>query len=403
MRSFWISLVFIVISWIGGLVYASADDGIVWSWHIATGACLFACYFLSPLFKSKPGLLTANLILASMFAAVSLWPDSVWLGSGSVMPGAESPANPFVLFILTLLVIEAINYKLPLTGTIALGTTQLLLCLAPMILADDMRSVPADSILFTSLYAAMMFFVMVMLRQTRSIAEDAAARNEALLDEYRAMKRRLATGEQLARQEERAQVGRDIHDSVGHKLTALLMQLEVLRMKTAIASMDENAQELQKLKILAQESLDETRNAVKALKADEPGGLPAIMRLIRKLEAESLLRVQFTVKHGAMSVPLTSEQAVAIYRGVQEGMTNILKHGSTREAEVLFEAPGGTVFRFEITNPRIDGAFREGFGLVSMRERIAQVGGKLEVTASRDRFMLRGTIPLHTPAGGAAE
>ena len=61
--------------------------------------------------------------------------------------------------------------------------------------------------------------------------EESRVRYETLLSEYRNMKRRLITDEQHARQEERAQVGRDIHDSVGHKLTALLMQLEMHRMQ----------------------------------------------------------------------------------------------------------------------------------------------------------------------------
>src|SRR5690606_29347959 len=155
-----------------------------------------------------------------------------------------------------------------------------------------------------------------------------------------------------------------------------MMQLEVFRMQAE----GETEAQLQKLKELAQESLQETRSAVKSLKSSEPGGLPAILRLIRKLEAESILKIHFTVKYGALSAPLTNEQSIAVYRAVQEALTNIMKHSKSREADILFEAPGGSVFRFEVSNPSmmIDN-FREGFGLQSMRERIESNHGKLDI------------------------
>jgi signal transduction histidine kinase len=206
------------------------------------------------------------------------------------------------------------------------------------------------------------------------------------------MKRRLISDEQLARQDERAQVGRDIHDSVGHKLTALLKQLEVFRMQTEDTEVDSR---LQVLKELAKESLEDTRNAVKVMKQNETGGLSAILRLIRKLEAESFIRVHFSVKRGALSAPLNNEQSIAVYRAVQEALTNIMRHSKAREAEITFEAPGGGIFLFEVINPIIaEKSFREGFGLQSMRERIEHAGGRLEIIQYDDRFVVHGTLSM---------
>lgn len=154
------------------------------------------------------------------------------------------------------------------------------------------------------------------------------------------MKRRIVTNEKAARQEERTQIARDIHDSVGHKLTALLMQLEVLRMQAD----EQLAPRVTELKELARESLEETRSAVKSLKQPETGGLTAILNMIRKLEAEQFMRVHFTVQHGALSAPLRASQSFAVYRAVQEALTNLMKHSESKEAFITFEAPGAGSF-----------------------------------------------------------
>lgn len=169
------------------------------------------------------------------------------------------------------------------------------------------------------------------------------------------------------------------------------MQLEAFRLDVS----ESNQEQVQSLKVLASESLEETRRAVKSLKTTEAGGLPGILRLIRKLEMESFMRIHFSVKHGAFTAPLTGEQAFAIFRSVQEALTNIMKHSTSREAEVMFEAPGGSIFRFEISNPITgDQPFQEGFGLTSMRERLERLGGDLEVFQTDEQFILRGYVKI---------
>ncbi|WP_235715335.1 sensor histidine kinase [Halalkalibacter wakoensis] len=252
---------------------------------------------------------------------------------------------------------------------------------------------PSHSQLFIVLYVLFVGVALANYRYKKNRVDEMEARNEALMSEYRKMKRRLVEDEKAARQEERTQIAREIHDSVGHKLTALLMQLEVVRMEQK----DETAnQRLLELKKLAKESLEETRSAVKALKQqDEVGGLSAIIRLIRKLEAESYMRIQFSIRHGALTAPLGNEQAIAVYRAVQEALTNVMRHSGGREVNIVFEAPAGGVFRFEVSNPvKMSRQHQEGFGLSSMRERMEQTGGKLEVTHYDGNFIVRGTLPL---------
>jgi signal transduction histidine kinase len=372
MRSYWIWFSFLVIAW-GCAITTLSDNMREITWRIGLSAVFFAFFFVSPLIRHHPAALSAVLSIAALLAIVSLWPES----------GAAP--NLFPLLVFTLLAGEA-AYRLPARFAAIVG---ILLWLGAM--APSWVGISSISPVFIVLYGLLNAAAFIVYQNTWKIGEEATVRNEALLSEYRKMKRQNVSGEQLARQEERAQVGRDIHDSVGHKLTALLMQLEVFRMQAD----EETANRVQQFKELARESLEETRNAVKALKYSETGGLSAILGLIRKLEAESFFRVNFSVRHGALSAPLSNTQSIAVFRAVQEALTNIMRHSSTRTADIMFEAPGGGVFRFEVTNARKDNKpFREGFGLRAMRDRIEKADGRLEVIPYDDRFVVRGTFSM---------
>lgn len=72
-----------------------------------------------------------------------------------------------------------------------------------------------------------------------------------------------------------------------------------------------------------------------------------------------------------------------------------MKHSSTREARVMFESPGRSIFRFEVINQTTSNYhFQEGYGLKAMRERLEKVGGSLDVTQDEHQFRVKGVIRL---------
>ena len=211
---------------------------------------------------------------------------------------------------------------------------------------------------------------------------------DGLLDEYRKLKREHSENERIARLEERTRIAHDIHDSVGHQLTALLMQLEMM-------SIEHGSGQYAGLKEMAQQSLEETRMAVRTLKYDSVTGIESVLQLIRKLESEHALSVKFTTKQGVLRTRLTNEQSVVLYRSVQEALTNAMKHGDTREVSVTIGRTALGELNWLITN----GLSRqlhveEGFGLTAMRERIDSVGGTLRVYQTEKEFVVEGTIPI---------
>ncbi|QKY70857.1 sensor histidine kinase [Lentibacillus sp. CBA3610] len=210
---------------------------------------------------------------------------------------------------------------------------------------------------------------------------------DQMLGEYRKLKRMNLTAGQNARLEERTKIARDIHDSVGHRLTALIMKLEMLAIET-------KNPEFNTLKQMANESLEETRQAVKALKTDENEGIATVVHLIRKLEAESHLLVQFTIRQGLLSVPLSNEKSISLYRVIQEALTNAMRHAQSREVHVTLEKSATEAISFEITNTIHHATpLVYGFGLTNMKKRVEEVDGRLEVYQTDETFVVKGSMP----------
>lgn len=238
------------------------------------------------------------------------------------------------------------------------------------------------------LFALLLIFMELCFHHYFTEREEQRNLYEQLLHEYRQLKRMNIENEQVARLQERTRIARDIHDSVGHKLTALMMQIEML-------SIQKQSNEYDDLKELARESLEETRHAVKALRHEEAVGISSVLQLIRKLESESHLLIRFTTKHGVLGTPLTNEQSIVLYRSIQEALTNAMKHGSSREVTVTLgrSAVGDLVWLVANAIHKAE-PFEIGFGLTAMRERVEEQGGELRIYQTDKEFIIEGSMPV---------
>ncbi|WP_339228924.1 sensor histidine kinase [Oceanobacillus sp. FSL K6-2867] len=238
-------------------------------------------------------------------------------------------------------------------------------------------------LLLYPLFSWMLFLLNYMIMER----EEQRGIYDQLLGEYRKLKRMNLTAEHHARSEERTKIARDIHDSVGHRLTALIMKLEMLSIQKKDNSFNE-------LKQMARESLEETRHAVKTLQSEENEGIATVVHLIRKLEAESHILVQFTMKQGVLSIALSNEKSVVLYRVIQEALTNAMRHAQSREVKITLGKTATEDISFEILNAVFDPKpFQFGFGLSNMRNRVEEVEGKLSVYQTEKHFIVSGMIP----------
>ncbi|MDQ0208349.1 sensor histidine kinase [Alkalicoccobacillus murimartini] len=247
------------------------------------------------------------------------------------------------------------------------------------------------SILMISHYI-LLLFALLSIKKLTVQNEEYIQEKQTYLIEYRTLNRQLREQELNTAAKERNRIARDLHDSVGHQLTALMMQLQVIEMQ--LESMPEQQKLIKQTKDLARNSLKEMRESVKALQKDSIKGLEAVIQLIRKLEAESHVRIQMVTKPGAMSVVLNDEQSVAVYRFIQEGLTNAMRHASSREVEVTLEILGEHSYVMKMSNRIHQSSQGEGFGLRNLRTRFISLDGRFSSGVRGDQFVIEGVFPL---------
>ena len=230
------------------------------------------------------------------------------------------------------------------------------------------------------------------------IAGRALARNHHRL----AVERRWA---EEARDEatavERLRISRDLHDSVAHSMTAIVLQVAgvraVIRQGSPGVDVDKVLSDVQST---AEQSMRELHRLLGMLRSESEAGterahsvedISALVSSARDSGLEVVSSVQ------GRQQPLDPSIGHAAYRVVQEGLANAMKHGGEgARVELLCEwAPG----RLTITVRSISGVqgrapVTGGYGLLGLRERISVSGGNLHSGPTRDGFLLKATLPV---------
>ncbi len=255
-----------------------------------------------------------------------------------------------------------------------------------------------------SVFIMAAFFLLLVFMQVLAGAirrdEESRRRTERLLTDLEASHRKLqAYAEEvaeLAATEERNRLARDIHDSVGHALTAVNIQLE-----KALAywqrSPDEALQAIRDAKLAASEALHDVRRSVAALRdPDERFSLRTALQALSERMTAQGLTVELTINGDERHTsPMT---LMALYRATQEGLTNVQRHaGATRVEIELSYGEQEVRLRLHDNGRGFDPRIAEtagGFGLQSIRERLELVLGNLEINSDPEH----GTELLMTAA-----
>ena len=167
-------------------------------------------------------------------------------------------------------------------------------------------------------------------------------------------------------------------------------------MKLEMLYIEEKNEKYKTLKEMVNKSLQDTRNAVQTLQESETKGITAVVQLIRKLEAESQLLIQFTLKEGVLSIPLSNEHGVVLYRVIQEALTNVMRHSPSKQVQITIGKSAIDTLSFTIANPiHVQEKFELGFGLKNMIERVQEIGGKIDIYQTNDQFIIQGMLPSH--------
>jgi signal transduction histidine kinase len=201
--------------------------------------------------------------------------------------------------------------------------------------------------------------------------------------------------EEVATLQERNRIAREIHDSLGHSLTALNLHLE-MALKLANIQPDRSREVLSEAKRLGSIALQDVRQSVSTLRSDPLQGqdLPAA---IHKLVDDLKLASQIEPVCQLDLPPIPPEVATAIYRIVQEALTNITKYAEATEAVVSIHATAEAIELKIADNGRGFNPTHNttGFGLQGMRERVLSLQGEFEInSAPGEGCQIVAVIPL---------
>jgi signal transduction histidine kinase len=247
-------------------------------------------------------------------------------------------------------------------------------------------------------------------RILRTLADQAetALRNvllvEALrrrLEEIRASRETLARAQHrllLSREEERARLARELHDSPIQSLVGLNLQLGLLRnvVSAGDAANPTLAHELQAMRAEVRALLAELRAVCAALRPpmlDTLGLAAALRALAEEWSAQHAIPLDLTLPNDEQLSALPEAVAVNLYRVTQEALTNVARHAEAESAALRLTADDGRLTLtirddgrgFPTPNDRGARTANDHFGLIGIQERVELIGGTLEIASEPGR------------------
>jgi signal transduction histidine kinase len=231
-------------------------------------------------------------------------------------------------------------------------------------------------------------------RQAEKQLLDKQAQLRASYDRIRDLGTRLLN----AQEAERARIARELHDDIGQQMAVLAIDLQLISRQGETPAT--TAQ-------LATKALDHAEDVTRMVRDLSHRLHPANLRLIGLLPALSSLQhelatneVAITLSHDQVPATLPLPLTLCVYRVAQEALHNAIAHGRARQASIRVRG-GGDRLLLTIVDDGVGfdvKAANHGLGLISMAERVEQVGGTLEI----DSHPGRGTrIEVAVPIDGA--
>ena len=337
--------------------FPSFVDGLLFAWLAAWLLCL-----LDDLVP--PAVDTTAMLVLIALTALALW----FIQNGT---------TPILLILVAIRLTGRLT-----TGALAAALVAANLYFFGVMLGPWDQSIRGAALTVLAMGGFQLFAVMVMVYANRAerLAEDLQAVNSRLLAT------RSLLGE-TARDHERLRLSRELHDVAGHKVTALKLNLRGLAKKLdgdAAAAVEQST-------ALADELLHDLRSVVRHLRDTE--GIDLVESLRELARPFPRPRLELAIDDDAR-IP-RADQAEALLRVVQEGLTNAARHGPAEVVHARLDRRGDRLVLVVEDDGRVREPLRPGNGLTGMRERLAELDGTLEIDPSdKGGVRLTATLPL---------
>lgn len=342
-------------------------------------------------------------VAEAMMALAIAWRRARPLAAVSVVGGAvvaatvaglppEQATVPLVSMVV--MVYTVVSYCPPRDAAIGVGLVVVALFLQVWLAGQSW-----DNLAFAFTFIGIFWALGRIVRIRSAQAVESELRAERLQGEHSERVRRVVT-------EERARIARELHDLIAHSVSVMVVQAgaaqQVLRNDPRLAE-----QALEHVQRTGRESIRELGGLLGILREDsaETGFAPqpTLAELPQLVEEARTAGLTVELTTEGEPVDLQAGVELAVYRVVQEALTNTRKHAGTRPTATVRLAYGPRDVHVEVVD---DGpgegapaAYGTGHGLVGIRERVTAYGGTLEAGGHAGRgYRISARIPI-----GAAE
>ncbi|PJZ00813.1 sensor histidine kinase [Bacillus vallismortis] len=189
--------------------------------------------------------------------------------------------------------------------------------------------------------------------------------------------------EELTAIHERNRMARDIHDTVGHKMTALLVQLQLLR-EWQKRDGHKAEETVSVCETLAREALDDVRLSVRTLQTENaPSVIDSLKQLTEDFYKNAGVTTEFAVSGDPALIPLSLHPTLV--RTVQEALTNAKRHGGATACSIQLACTTDNISLVIKDDGKGNPETALGFGLLNMKKRAAEHGGTIRFESEQNQ------------------
>ncbi|AKE17560.1 MULTISPECIES: helix-turn-helix transcriptional regulator [Bacillus] len=218
--------------------------------------------------------------------------------------------------------------------------------------------------------------------------------NESIRKQNAVLEQYMSQIERITLAEERNRLSSELHDTVGHAYTSIIMGMETLRTEL---STEMGIQRLDSLLEMGRKSIEDVRGYLHQM--DSPCQSPSLIQSLQNLGAEFQEHAQVNVSFRTFGeeYQLSRQAKIAFIRCLQESLTNAVRHGQGTEIIVSLQFDEQYT-RLEVQdNGKGNVEWQEGFGMNAMKERAMNLQGQLSVyTKPEEGMLVTCTIPRQT-------
>jgi signal transduction histidine kinase len=229
--------------------------------------------------------------------------------------------------------------------------------------------------------------------EVNTLYEKLSKANEDLQTANEQLKEYSRITEKMGETKERNRLAREIHDTLGHTLTGISAGLDAC-LTTVDLSPQQTKKQLEMISEVTRQGINEVRRSVNKLRPDALERLnleSAIRKMILDVESMANTRVTFDSKVDHLKFDADEEDA--IYRVIQESLTNAIRHGNATQVWVQIESAEGEIILIIKDNGVGCQVMKKGFGTRHIMERIELLKGKVEFEGTNG-FTVTARIPI---------